>query len=165
LWNELPPETAWYEIELKEAELGRIRVFPRAQWRKIAHADFSLTRIVKCIQKRPDILDERFLAKLETIRVRMLKGETVPGSVILIGVSENGPLTVLDGNHRLVAAMMASPGAVGGLRFFCGLSPRMTECCWYNTSVTTLFHYGRNLIRHIIRRPKAELARILHSEG
>jgi hypothetical protein len=87
------------------------------------------------------------------------------GAVIFIGVKDNEPVTILDGNHRLVAAMLASPRGVSRLRFFCGLSPRMRECCWYNTNVTTLLHYGRNFVRHVIRRPRAELARILHNEG
>ena len=165
LWNELPPDTAWYELTMREVDLDRIRVFPRAQWRKIAGGNFSITRIVQCIQERQDVLDGRFLEKIQTMRDRMGKGETASGAVILIGVKDNQPLTVLDGNHRLVAAMLASPSGVHSLRFFCGLSPRMTECCWYNTNVTTLFHYGTNLARHIIRRPKAELARMLHSEG
>jgi hypothetical protein len=162
LWNELPPDTEWFEVE---ADLGRIRVFPRAQWRKIAGGNFSIASIVKSIQKRRDALDERFLAKIETIRDRILQGETASPGVILIGVKDTEPLTILDGNHRLVAALLASPDAVCKLRFFCGLSPRMTECCWYNTNMTTLFHYGRNFVRHVVRRPKAELARILHSES
>ena len=33
------------------------------------------------------------------------------GAVLLIGVNEAEPLTVLDGNHRLMAAMLQSPGA------------------------------------------------------
>jgi O-antigen/teichoic acid export membrane protein len=165
LWNELPPDTEWYELDMRESELDRIRVFPRAQWRKIARGDFSISDIIKCIQQRREVMDGPFMAKLEAIRDRMLRGETDPGAVILIGVNDNGPLTVLDGNHRLVAAMLASPSGVRSLRFFCGLSPKMTECCWYNTNVTTLLHYGRNLVRHVVRRPKADLARILHSEA
>ena len=165
LWNELPRDTEWYEMEMDEADLGRIKVFPRAQWRKIAGGNFSLGAIVKCIQKRRDVLDGQFVAKIDTIRDRMLRGETAAPAVILIGMKDNEPLTILDGNHRLVAAMLASPSIVASLRFFCGLSPRMTECCWYNTNVTTLFHYGRNFVKHVIRRPKAELARIMHSES
>lgn len=165
LWNELPPDTEWFELEVREADLGRIRVFPRAQWRKIAGGNFSISRIVDCMPKRQNALDVRFQAKIETIRDRMLRDETALGSVILIGAQDDEPLTILDGNHRLVAAMLASPSRVHRLRFLCGRSPRMTECCWYNTNMTTLLHYGRNLVRHVVRRPKAELARILQSEG
>jgi O-antigen/teichoic acid export membrane protein len=167
LWNELPPDTEWFELEMREEDLGRIRVFPRAQWRKIARGNFSIARITETLflRKRHSALDGRFLAKIETIRDRILRDDTALGSVILIGARDDEPLTILDGNHRLVAAVLASPGSVYRLRFLCGLSPRMTECCWHNTNMTTLFHYGRNLVRHVVRRPKAELARILQSEG
>ncbi len=165
LWNELPPDTEWFELEMREADLGRIRVFPRAQWRKIAGGNFSISRIIECMPKRQNALDGRFLTKIETIRDRLLRDDTALGPVILIGAKDDEPLTILDGNHRLVAAMLASPSRAHRLRFLCGLSPRMTECCWYNTNMTTLLHYGRNLVKHVVRRPKAELARILQSEG
>jgi O-antigen/teichoic acid export membrane protein len=165
LWNELPPDTEWFELEMREADLGRINVFPRAQWRKIAGGNFSISRIIECMPKRQNSLDGRFLTKIETIRNRMLLDDTVLGTVILIGTKDDESLTILDGNHRLVAAMLASPSRVHTLRFLCGLSPGMTGCCWYNTNMTTLLHYGRNRVRHVVRRPKAELARILQSEG
>ncbi len=165
LWNELPPDTEWFELEMREADLGRIRVFPRAQWRRVAGGNFSLSRIIECVSEPQNALDGRFLAKIETIRDRMLRDSTALGPVILIGAKDDEPLTILDGNHRLVAAMLASPSRVDTLRFLCGLSPRMTECCWYNTNMATLLHYGRNLVRHVVRRPKAELARILQTEG
>jgi len=85
--------------------------------------------------------------------------------VILIGLNEKEPLTVLDGNHRLVAATLASPSVLNKLRFLCGLSPRMTECCWYNTNFMTLFRYGRNTIARLLRNPEAELERLLQNPG
>jgi len=84
-----------------------------------------------------------------------------PGAVLLIGLSESESLTILDGNHRLVAATLTSPESLHKFRFLCGLSPRMTECCWYRTNVATLFRYGTNLITQAIHDPEAELARLL----
>ena len=165
LWNELPSDTQWYELELREADLERIRVFPRAQWRKVARGDYSMNSVVECIRNDQSALDGRYLTKIEFIRDRLIHNDSQVGSVVLIGTSVHEPLTVLDGNHRLVAAMLASPSRTDRLQFFCGLSPRMTECCWYNTNLITLFHYGTNLMRGAVRRPKAELARILQSEG
>ena len=83
------------------------------------------------------------------------------GAVLLIGVNETEPLTVLDGNHRLMAAILRSPEAMRKLRFICGLSPRMTECCWYRTNLMTLFRYAKNVLTHSTRNPAAELARLL----
>lgn len=166
LWNELPAGTEWYELELTEANLAQIRVFPRAQWRKIAGGDFSISRIVECMSKHQDEIDDSFLTKIAEIGERLGQDEPGIGPVVLIGVNESEPLTILDGNHRLVGAILSSPTRVNKLRFLCGLSPRMMECCWYNTNFGTLFRYGRNVLKHgVVRRPKAELARLLHSSG
>ena len=83
----------------------------------------------------------------------------------LRGSRESEPLTVLDGNHRLVAGLLESPNALQKLRFLVGLSPRMSECCWYNTNFVTLLRYGRNVLTHVVRDPEAELARLLQSPG
>jgi len=86
-------------------------------------------------------------------------------AVILIGLNAKEPLTVLDGNHRLVAAMLAPEGSLKKLRFLCGLSPRMSECCWYRTNLKTLFRYGMNILMRTVRNPEPELVRVLQSDG
>jgi hypothetical protein len=57
--------------------------------------------------------------------------------------------------------MLASPSGLPKLRFMCGLSPRMTDCCWYNTNLVTLFRYGRNLLINAMRNSEAEWVRLL----
>lgn len=115
--------------------------------------------------KRESVIDDQFLVKLSEIGDRLGKEDHGIGPVVLIGVSETEPLTILDGNHRLVSAMLASPNRVNKLRFLCGLSPRMMECCWYHTSLGTLFRYGAHTVRNGVRSPKAELARLLESSS
>jgi len=71
---------------------------------------------------------------------------------LLIGLDESSPLTIIEGNHRMVAATMVSPFIVPErFRFYCGFSPRMTECCWYKTDVSTLWHYAKNSVKYIAR--------------
>ena len=41
LWKELPKDTQWFEAEIEMKDLARIRVFPRAQWRKFAFGSFG----------------------------------------------------------------------------------------------------------------------------
>jgi hypothetical protein len=66
-------------------------------------------------------------------------------AVLLIGIDETWPLTIIEGNHRLTAATLVSPAEVPTrFRFLCGFSPRMRECCWYQTDLATLWHYGKN---------------------
>lgn len=164
LWKELPADTEWYEVEVNEADLRNIRVFPRAQWRKLADGNFSIAKIADGMRTRQHAMDPAFLAKIAAIRDLLVQDDPCFAAVILIGISENEPLTVLDGNHRLTAAMLASPHLLKRLRFVCGLSPRMTECCWYNTNLSTLMRYGRNVLTYTRRNPEAELARLLQTQ-
>jgi O-antigen/teichoic acid export membrane protein len=161
LWNEIPEETEWYEVELNETDISQIRIFPRAHWLKLARGDFSVSAVTERMRARRCVMDPTFLSKISAISDQLLQEDVEFNAVILIGLNENGPLTVLDGNHRLVAAMLAAPSGLSKLRFMCGLSPRMTECCWYNTNIVTLFRYGRNVLTHAIRNPEAERVRLL----
>jgi hypothetical protein len=165
LWKEIPAGTQWYEVEISEAGLSQIRAFPRAQWRKLARGNFSVSEIAEAMRTRQHLVDGPFLSKIAAIGDQLLLDEPGFSPVILIGVTECQPLTVLDGNHRLIAAMLASPGSLKKLRFLCGLSPRMTECCWYNTNLLTLLRYGRNKLAGNMRNPEAELARLLQASG
>jgi O-antigen/teichoic acid export membrane protein len=163
LWKEVPQGTMWHEVEINERALGEIRVFPRAHWRRLARGNFSITQVVENIRKRRDTLDAPFLEKIGGIGDRFSRDGQDMGAAILIGMNEDEPFTVLDGNHRLVAALLASPRRLDKLRFFCGFSPRMTGCCWYNTNLTTLFRYGVNVVTQAIRSPETEFARVLRS--
>lgn len=165
LWKELPRGTEWYQIQLRPEDLGQIRVFPRAQWRQMARGDYSIVRIAERMRAASTESQDEFQAKLAALRGRLLNEDPGLGTVILIGLNERQPLTILDGNHRLLASMLTSPEQVSKLRVLCGLSPRMSSCCWYNTNLFTLFRYGANIVSHVANDPEAELARLLQSVG
>jgi len=161
LWKEVPVDTEWYEAELNEPALAQVRVFPRAQWRKVARGNFSITRIVEDFRASRHKVDAKFFRKIQAIAEQMRWRNREFGTVLLLSLSGEAPVTVLDGNHRLLAALLAAPCNLGKLRFMCGLSPRMAECCWYKTNFATLFRYARHLLAAAIRNPKAELLRTL----
>jgi len=165
LWKEIPTGTEWYEVEINEAGLNQVRLFPRAQWRKLAQGNFSVTKIVQSWRARQHMVDALFLSKIAAIGDQLHRESPNLGPVILIGLDESNPLRVLDGNHRLAAAMLTAPDKVKKLRFLCGLSPKMKNCCWYSTNLMTLFRYGRNVMGRALRNPEAELAHILHDLG
>jgi O-antigen/teichoic acid export membrane protein len=162
LWRELPAGTQWFEVEIERQDLERIRVFPRAQWRKLARGNFALTEVSERIAagECEGIADEAFLLKIQQLRKRLEQGWEA-GAILLIGLNQRGTFTLLDGNHRMVAAMLATPETWTRFRFYCGLSPQMNECCWYETNVTTLARYGTNLVRHLVSDPQEELERLL----
>jgi O-antigen/teichoic acid export membrane protein len=163
LWGALPKDTEWYEVDLRPSDLSRIHAFPRAQWRKLARGDFAINKVVRCIAEGHRASDPAFLAKIQSLRSACFKPDSNPGVVLLIGLNPTGPFTILDGNHRMVAAMLNSPESLRSFRFYCGLSPRMVECCWYETNLATLFRYATNLLWHMVHDPEDELARLLQS--
>lgn len=165
LWRELPKDTQWWQIELRPSDMPRIRAFPRKQWRKFAEGDFYLTRMITRIKATVESdNNSRFSAKMRSVAAD-LQDNRVPNSVLLIGVNENGPLTIIEGNHRMAAAMLLSPEVVTQqFRFYCGLSPRMTQCCWYRTDLRTLAHYAGNLLRYIFHDRDYYVRRMLRNE-
>ena len=163
LWKELPEDTRWFEVELRRSELRKVRVFPRAQWRKLAQGNYSITAVADRMRTQSDDADAPFRGKIDAIRARLAGEDPEIGAVVLIGVDAKEPVTVLDGNHRLMAAILSAPARVERLRFLCGLSPRMSECCWYNTNLVTLTRYAKNVLAHMVRDPEAELARLLET--
>jgi O-antigen/teichoic acid export membrane protein len=161
LWSEIPRGTQWYEAEINMQALDYIRVFPRAHWLKLARGNFSVARVADDLRTGRQALPPRVEKKINSIGRQLSREPAGFGSVILLGISERDPLTVLDGNHRLMATMLSSPGSIAQFRVMCGLSPQMTDCCWYNTTVATLFRYGRHLLVQAIFNPKAKLRRYL----
>lgn len=164
LWKELPADTEWYEAELRDNGLDKLQVFPRAQWRRLAGGDYRITRVLeRFAHADPPLSGQPFRAKIESLRHRLDSPDARPGAVVLIGSTEHDPLTIIDGNHRLAAALLE--GRTRHFRILCGLSPRMVQCCWYRTNLLTLSRYGRNLVRHLNYHPEAEIDRLCERSG
>ena len=150
LWRELPSDTQWWEVELGPSDLPRVRAFPRKQWAKFAEGDFYMTRMIARIQAIVESKDQSWFSEKMRSVAADLRGKGVPNSVLLIGVDERSPLTIIEGNHRMAAAMLVAPGDVNRqFRFYCGLSPNMTQCCWYRTDFRSLTHYAANILRYM----------------
>ena len=152
LWRELPPGIEWWEIEMTAADLARLRSFPRNDWRRFAGGGFYLTEMIGRIEAelvRGE--NSRFLKKLAAIGTD-LRETHIPDSVLLIGIEGHYPLTIIEGNHRMAAAMLTMPeSAHRRFRFYCGLSPQMNLCCWYNTDLRSLARYARHTVRYMFR--------------
>jgi hypothetical protein len=161
LWRELPSDTKWFEVELSISDLAKVRVFPRAPWRRIANGSFKLAGTVERIRSGPrSHWDQDFFSKLQRL-VPLVRENLVNRTVLLIGTDKDAPLTILDGNHRIAAAMLIDPSvALTQFRLICGFSPRMTECCWYQTNPGTLWRYAMNLVRHMPYDAKREIGRL-----
>jgi hypothetical protein len=163
MWRELPPDTQWYEVKLSPNDLDRIHVFPRAQWSKISNGSYCIGDVVSRIRER-NYRDggDRVIAKIQQMRYRLQIDPHSTSTVLLIGQDEQSPVTILEGNHRLSAAMLVGPNVASTrFRVFCGFSPRMTESCWYRTNLPNLWRYAKNRVTHIVD-PEADVSRFLH---
>ena len=102
--------------------------------------------------------------KLRSLSLEMAQ-HTEYSSVILISIDEKTPLTVIEGNHRVTAAALVTPQTLHQrFRFLCGFSPRMAECCWYQTDFASLWRYAKNTAAYYLRGRRKLLAEILTAE-
>jgi hypothetical protein len=152
LWRELPPDMEWWEIELAPPDLARLRSFPRNDWRRFAGGGFYLTEMIGRIEAELGRgQPSRFLKKLGAIGTD-LRERHVPDAVLLIGMDGHHPLTIIEGNHRMAAAMLTMPeSAHRRFRFYCGLSPQVNLCCWHKTDLRSLTRYARHTVRYMFR--------------
>ena len=162
LWGELPPDTEWWEIEVSPADIFRMRVFPRNQWLRYGAPDFLLPETVERIRARiASNSRDSFIQKLRSLSVEMMQNREF-SSVILITINESTPFTIIEGNHRMTAAALGTAADLHRrFRFLCGFSPRMAECCWYQTDIATLWRYAKNTVAYYVkhrRRVAAEIA-------
>jgi len=162
MWRELPEDTQWWEVQIEPQDLERVRVFPRAQWRRVANGSFLLREIARRIKTKPFRGGTRdFIAKVQALSYHLRTHED-NSAVLLIGIDDQSPVTILEGNHRLTAALLASPEVLRDrFRVFCGLSPRMGESCWYQTNLPNLWRYARNRTRNLFYDRDADVERLL----
>src|SRR6266705_2050955 len=99
LWRELPADTEWWEGELHSRDLHRIRVFPRNHWRGLAEGNFYLADMLDRIREKVGSNSpEKYVAKLRSLSSDVANGVD-HSSVLLIGIDESGPLTIIEGNQ------------------------------------------------------------------
>jgi len=164
MWRELPVNTEWWEVQVELSDLKRIRIFPRAQWRRIANGSFLLLDVAERIRARPFTgRIQECVAKVQAIIDGLRRGESL-GYALLIGVDECNALTILEGNHRLTAALLEYDDVPQDqLRVLCGFSPRMYECCWYETNLSTMWRYGKNRFKSLFH-DEADIENVMNDE-
>jgi hypothetical protein len=160
--RELPLDTQWWEVEIERSDLNLLRVFPRAQWRRLADGSFLLRDIVERIRTvRFSGRTRDFISKVQALSYR-IRGEIHTSSVMLIGVDEAKPFTILEGNHRLTAALLAGGDLIENrFRVLCGFSSNMAQSCWYETNLANLWRYGKHRFRNLFYDKDADISRVL----
>jgi len=164
MWWELPEDRQWWEIEFDAEDVELVSVFPRAHWRKIARGNFSALHVAERIRQMKDSGSDEFLSKISAIGSR-LSADLTQGMIILLGLDDRRPVTLLEGNHRFIAALLAGgPDLLRNARMAAVFSPQMEKCCWYKTNFLTLARCLKNRIKHYWDRD-TDLARLLAGPG
>jgi hypothetical protein len=164
MWRELPADTQWWRVQIDPQDVRTLRIFPRGHWFSIGGGDFGAEHIVRRIRGRryPGRV-EGYVQKIHRIRGSLAQNGAA-GPVLVIGVNETEPLVVLEGNHRVAAALLESQQRLASLNFYCGLSPRMAECCWYRTNLPNLWRYLMNRVRNV-HDHEADVEHLLRETG
>ena len=142
-WNELPQDVRWFQAELDLTDVKRIRVFPRGHWPKMTTgSNFGISDIAQHIRERkfdPDVANDVTAIHAITYAHR---DQPDTSAVLLIGVDEDRPLTILEGNHRMIAAALISVERLTAFTIYVGLSSSMTECFWYQNTLENKLRYA-----------------------
>jgi O-antigen/teichoic acid export membrane protein len=162
MWHELPPDTQWYEVELTRADLQRIYAFPRAQWRKLADGNFRLADMVERIRSHKyNGVAQEFMQKIMALSA-YLQAQHDNSTILLITVDQDHPMTLIEGNHRMTAALLAGEDlTLSQFRYLCGFSPHMERCCWYQTNLGNLSRYAMKRLRLLVQDEEDDLQRWL----
>ncbi len=103
---------------------------------------------------------DEFIKKISDICAN-LPSDLPQGMIILLGIDEYRPVTLLEGNHRFMASLLAGgPEHFRNTRMVAVFSPHMEKCCWYKTNLLTLTRCLKNRIKHHWDRD-TDLARLL----
>ncbi len=176
MWNQLPRDTRWSQVQLDDGDLDRLCVLARTHWRKIGGGNCLLRHVVQQIRGR-DFRGVRIVggtahggveisdvgAKVNDLRAfsSVLAAGEDDSAVVLIGIDDTNPVTILEGNHRLTAALLASPEVLKTrFRVFFGVSPAMARCCWYgNPTLGNMLRYAASRLKHF-GNPDADIAHV-----
>jgi hypothetical protein len=162
MWWELPEDRQWWEVEFEPEDVEQVSVFPRAHWRKIARGNFKALDVAARIRQLKDSEPNEFVKKISDICAN-LSSDIPQGMVIFLGIDEEHRVTLLEGNHRFIASLLAGgPEHLRKARMVAVFSPQMEKCCWYKTSLFTLARCLKNRIQHSWDRD-TDLARLLEA--
>jgi hypothetical protein len=158
LWWELPEDRQWWEIEFEPEDVDQVSVFPRAHWLRLSRGNLMATHVAERVRQqlaRPhpeDVVRKIAAISAGTQRAGM-PTNGCPGLIIFLGLDERHRVTLLEGNHRFVASLLAPErNLLAGARLIGVFSPSMEKCCWYKTNFQTLFRCLKNRIQHYWNR-------------
>jgi hypothetical protein len=105
IFKHVPDETAWFRYELTREELARVRYIDYSFWNVLSGGTRLAIDAAPRIRGGIVVFGQSTKWALELAR-EVERGVVLP-ELILVGTSEEGPLTVLEGHARLTAYCLA----------------------------------------------------------
>ena len=164
LWKALPDGTEWFEVEIKAADLAQFESFRGPSGGSSRGETSGIPAVAERLRtlRNHDVAEKAFLSKIDSLGDK-LRHDIDPGAVLLIGLNESGPLTILDGNHRLVAALLTSPETLVKISVPLRTIAQDDAVLLVPHGCCDPFPVWVTLLTHLVRDPKAELARLLEA--
>lgn len=143
VWRELPSDTQWWEVEVEADDVRKMNVFTRRHWKKMDPKDHSVPTFAEGMRSpRVSRIPAVEAAKIFALQEKISDGCGGNDTILLVGVDERQPTTILEGNKRVIAAYLADPGSVASrFRFLLGMSPDMSKCIFYKHTPANFRNY------------------------
>ncbi len=124
--NKIPRNTEWKIVEISKEDVNNIFIIPVDNWFLDTGKTFKLQSAFKEISPSGNHVNvvNHILHHWKT-HSDVVKDETI----IMIGITKNGPFTIIDGTHRAVAFERINNGYPW--QAFCGISKSMINCGWH----------------------------------
>ena len=160
VWRELPPDTQWWQVKVEADDVRKMNVFTRRHWPRMNPKDHSVPAFAEGMRSpRVSRIPAAEAAKIFSLQKRMAEGYAGNDTILLVGVDEQQPTTILEGNNRVIAAQLADPAAVPSrFRFFLGISPSMSNCIFYKHTPANFRNYLWHRLIHATLHPSRGFA-------
>ncbi len=126
IFDKLPQDIVWFEIQIEEKDLDRMYLIPVWDWYLDSGKTFQLKQVSNNISpSRRMPISETHYGKIDQI---IASGSDDLDGIIMISSSTNGPFTIIEGTHR--SAALLKKNKLTGTRGCLGISRHVTNCFW-----------------------------------
>jgi len=155
VWRELPSDTQWWEVEVAADDVSKMNVFTRRHWKKMDRKDHSVATFAAGMRSpRVSRIPAQEAAKIFSLQERIDEGCAGNDTILLVGIDEQQPTTILEGNKRVVAAYLKDPSSVSSrFRFLLGISADMAKGIFYEHTPANFRRYLWHRLTYAILHP------------
>lgn len=129
--DKVPKDINWREVIIEGGDLSDLYVLAIWDWFLDTGKTFKLSAVPSSISSGhghrvsnfPPAADHK-----EKLEEMIRSGASNLGGIVMIGQSELGPFTIIDGTHR--SSLLVLSNRLHGTRAFLGITPDLSQCVW-----------------------------------